>query len=93
MAKNNKFINQMKMLAALNRAEAITKAADLITPELYAAVALALHNVYGFGYERISAVFMESQRIWTEFEGKPEDMIRLCKEQTGISVKGGAGNE
>ena len=86
---NKRFINQMKMLAALNEADAISKAADKITPELYAAIALALHNVYGFGYDRISAVFMESQKIWTEFEGCPKDMITLCEKETGITVKRG----
>ena len=87
--KNNRFINKMRVLAELNKADAINKAADMVIPELYAALALALHRVNGFGYDRINSVFAESQKIWRDFEGKPEEMIDLCEEETGIVLRKG----
>lgn len=88
MRKNNKLINQMRIMAELNKADSINKAADMVVPILYAAVAIALHNVNNFEYEQINEVFAESQRIWAEFSGRPEDMIALCEEETGIVLKG-----
>lgn len=87
MGKNNKLINQMKVLAARNRAQAIDKASDEMVPVIYAAMALALHRSCGFGFRRINRVFMESQKIWEDFVGNPDDMIRLCEKETGITVE------
>lgn len=89
MGKNNKLINQLRNRAELNKADAINKAADMVIPEIYAALALALHRVNGFGYDRINNVFAESQQIWSSFQGKPEDMIALCEQETGIILKKG----
>ena len=86
VGKNNKLINQMKALAARNRAEAVDKASDKMVPVIYAAMALALHRSYGFGFQRIDHVFLESQKIWEDFVGNPEEMIRLCEKETGITV-------
>ena len=79
----------MRILAEMNKADSISKAADYIIPELYAAVAIALKNVCKFDYDEINEVFWESQRIWNEFEGRPQDMIDLCEKETGITMKGG----
>ena len=86
MGKNNKLINQMRALAARNQLEAIEKASDELVPIIYAAMALALHRSYGFGYKRITDVFAESQRIWEEHVGDMEDMVQLCEKETGITV-------
>ena len=86
MGKNNRLINSMKMLAEQNQANNLAKASDEVVPVIYAAVALALHNACGFGYRRINEVFVESQRIWEEFADTPDEMIKLCKEQTGIDI-------
>ena len=86
MSKNNKLINQMKALAARNLEEAVDKASDEMVPVIYAAMALALHRTYGFGFQRIDHVFLESQRIWEDFAGNPKEMIRLCEKETGITV-------
>ena len=86
MGKNNKLINQMKALAARNQVQAIEKASDEMVPAIYAAMALALHRTYGFGYKRINSIFAESQRIWEEHVGNLDDMIRLCEKETGITV-------
>ena len=89
MGKNNKLINQMRLLAAMNKADAISRASDQMVPELYAAMAIALHRVRGFDMEQIEEIFAESQKIWQEFEGEPDEMIELCEKETGIAVRGG----
>ena len=89
MRKNNKLINQMRMLAEINTANACNKASDIMVPEIYASVALALNDVCQFDYDQINEVFCKSQHIWEQFEGKPDDMIKLCEEKTGICVKKG----
>lgn len=86
MSKNNRLINSMKALAEQNQARNLAKASNEIVPVIYAAMALALHNACGFGYKRINDVFMESQRIWGKFADTPDEMIKLCKEQTGIDI-------
>ncbi len=86
MGKNNKLINQMNALALKHKIENIEKAASETTPQIYAAIALALHREVGFGYERINRVFLESQRIWEGYKGNLGDMYKLCEAETGITV-------
>ena len=50
MGKNNRLINSVKLLAKKNQVDNLNKAADRITPQIYAAMAIALHRTYGFGY-------------------------------------------
>lgn len=66
-----------------NKAKILKKAADQMTVQIYAAMAIALHRTCGFGYERINRVFLESQHIWEDFAGKADNMVKLCKEETG----------
>ena len=54
MAKNNKLVNQYKEMY---------KQINQITPKVYAALALALHREYGWGYTRIARAFAASQDI------------------------------
>lgn len=86
MGKNNKLINSLNEIAQRNRAQNVGIAANQMVPQIYAAVALALHSTCGFGYKRINDVFVESQHIWERFDGKGEDMIKQCEEVTGIIV-------
>lgn len=86
MGKNNRLINSLKEIASRNRMENVGRAADEMVPQIYAAVAIALHRTYGFGYKRINDVFVESQRIWENFDGTPDDMIALCEKETGVTV-------
>lgn len=69
MGKNNRLINSINALAKQKQAENIGKAADQMAPQIYAAMAIALHRTYGFGYERINRAFVESQKIWEYFMG------------------------
>lgn len=89
MGKNNRLLNQLNEMSRRKQAENIGKAADQMVPQIYAAIAMALHRTCGFGYERINRVFSESQAIWEGFVGKGDEMIELCEEETGISVRNG----
>lgn len=86
MGKNNKLINSLNEIAQRNRAQNVGIAANQMVPQIYAAVAIALHRTYGFGYKRINDVFVESQRVWENFDGTPDDMIALCEKETGVTV-------
>lgn len=57
MAKNNKLINSLNEIARRNRSQNVATAADQMVPQIYAAIAIALHRTYGFGYKRINDVF------------------------------------
>lgn len=88
MGKNNKLINSINAAARRKQEENIGKAADRMVPQIYAAMALALHRTYGFGYERINRVFLESQNIWENFSGNGDEMIELCRKETRIIAEG-----
>ena len=77
MAKNNKLVNQYKEMY---------KQINQITPKVYAALAIALHREYGWGYTRILRVFTASQDIWDESNERGIDMIKMCEEETGITL-------
>lgn len=77
MAKNNKLVNRYKEMY---------KQINQITPKVYAALALALHREYGWGYTRIARVFAASQDIWDESNEQGIDMIKMCEEETGITL-------
>ena len=77
MAKNNKLINQYKEMY---------KQINQITPKVYAALAIALHREYGWGYTRILRTFTASQDIWDESNERGIDMIKMCEEETGITL-------
>lgn len=84
MAKNKRFIEQCKL---------IYKKANQITPEVYAAIAIALHRKHGWGYKRINDLFYESQIIWNECVNSNLNMAQMCEEETGIDVQRRVGNE
>ena len=77
MAKNNKLVNQYKEMY---------KQINQITHKVYAALAIALHREYGWGYTRILRTFTASQDIWDESNERGIDMIKMCEEETGITL-------
>ena len=77
MSKNNKLVNQYKEMY---------KQINQITPKVYAALAIALHREYGWGYTRILRTFTASQDIWDESNEQGIDMIKMCEEETGITL-------
>ncbi|MCD8366108.1 MAG: hypothetical protein LUC83_09960 [Clostridiales bacterium] len=86
MAKNDKLINSLTKIARRNRQQNMISASEEFIPQVYAALAIALHRKYGFGAQRISAVFAESQAIWGEFSEHGDEMIQLCEDETGVRV-------
>lgn len=88
MGKNNRLIEQMKTIARRNRANNVQIASNAIVPQVYAAIAIALHRELGWGHTRINRLFVASQKIWEQFNGKPSDMIELCEKETGMFLIG-----
>lgn len=58
-----------------------------ITPSVYASIAIALHRKYGWGFQRISALFAESQEVWNECIQGDISMVEMCEKETGIDVR------
>lgn len=89
MPKNDKLINSLKEIAARNRAENIRVASERDTPEIYAALAIALwrsmNTTDDFKREFINSVFCLSQEIWAENYEK--NMAAMCYEETGIQLQ------
>ena len=86
MKRNERLLNSLKEIARRNRNENIMKASNEMVTPIYAALAIALHREFGFGYERINRVFNRSQEIWTSFVGTGEDMVKKCEEETGVTL-------
>jgi hypothetical protein len=86
MGKNNRLINSLNEIARRNRQQNVEKASDEMVPQIYAALAIALHREFGWGYTRINRAFVESQKIWEDFSGSGPEMIELCEKETGIKV-------
>ncbi len=86
MGKNNKLINSLNEIARRNRSQNVMAAADQMVPQIYAAIAIALHRQYGFGYKRINDIFVESQHIWEKYAGDGAGIIKKCEEETGVTV-------
>ena len=76
MGKNNKLINQFKLMH---------QHIQNLTPEIYAAIAIAMHR-NGYTFEDIELIFAESQEIWTECVQSGVNMQKMCEEETGIDV-------
>lgn len=72
----NKRLNKMMAL--------IDRKSKEITPDVYAAIALALHRKHGWGYQRISSLFAESQTIWNKCVQTGVNMKQMCEDETGI---------
>lgn len=87
MSKNNRLINSLNEIARRNRNQNVAKAADQMVPQIYAAIAIALHRTHGFGHKRINDIFVESQRIWESFDGNISEMVDNCEKETGIKIE------
>lgn len=64
------------------------KKVNNLTPEIYAAIAIALHTKCGWGYKRINDLFQLSEKIWDECIEQEVDMITKCENEIGIVLKG-----
>ena len=59
---------------------------DELAPTIYAAFCIALHREYGFGYERILRVLIETQKLWHSAAEGYTDIVKLCEQETGIDL-------
>lgn len=87
--KNNKLINSLREVASRNREINIQEQAKYVIPIIYAGVALALHNEYGWGHKRINRAFMYSENLWQQiYDGRlsRDTMLKWCEDQTGIKM-------
>ena len=71
----------------INQMKHYQKAVNNVVPEIYASIAIALHEEYGWGFQRINKVFCRSQHIWEDSIGDRENMLERCERLTGIDVR------
>ena len=94
MAKNHKLINSLAAVAARNREANVLAAAEKDTPQIYAAIAIALHRLLLLPEEdkaeAINTIFAESQTVWFECVEQGGNMIQRCLDETGIDINGGS---
>lgn len=57
-----------------------------LVPGVYASLAIALHQNWGWGFKRINRLFSQSQRIWEDLG--TDNIIELCEKETNILLKG-----
>lgn len=92
MAKNNKLINDLRLIAARNRELHVAQASERDTPQIYSALAIALYRLLDMPdsdkTETINTIFAESQAIWIDCVERGLDMTQLCIDETGIDVRG-----
>ena len=94
MAKNDKLINSLLEVARRNRYEQIRQASEKDTPQIYAAIVLALYRLLDVSeheekVEMIETVLSESQSIWFDAVENNKDILQMCEDESGICVRGG----
>lgn len=73
--------------------DAVTEGKNVKSDRIFSAMALAIHNAYGFGYKRIYKVLIEFDRIagCLTADGEEErdwtDVMEELKAKTGIVVE------
>lgn len=92
MSKNDKLINNLKEIARRNREQHIKEASERDTPQIYAAIAIALYRLLDVAGEdekvsAINAIFAESQSVWMECVSSNKDVCQMCIDETGIDVQ------
>ena len=93
MAKNNALINSILAVAERNRSSHVAEAADKDTPQIYAALAIALYRLLDMPEndkaDAINSIFVESQEIWSDCIEHKLDINQMCIDETGIDIIGG----
>lgn len=82
--RNERIIDQVNALAARHRSENIDRLTRRMTPQFYAATAVTLHRTFGFGQQRILRVFEDVRALWEEYEGRGDELVNLCRDETGV---------
>lgn len=72
---------------AKNRmAESMRPILEKITVKIYCAFTIALAEEYGWSEEQIHEICEYSQALWMQATDKNIDMIKWCKDRTGIDM-------
>lgn len=81
---------KVEMLKNRYKMQKTSKEIYQVTPEIYAAFAIALHK-RGWDYDKIDSLFDDTQQIWNEYvqNGTSDHMASDCKKLTGIDIMGG----
>lgn len=92
MAKNDRLINSMLEIARRNREQHVREASEKDTPQIYAAIGIALYRLLDIGDEdekvsAINSIFAESQSVWMECVSTGVDVCKMCIDETGIDVQ------
>ena len=57
-----------------------------LAPQIMAAIMVALHRKYGFGYERCARVYSQIMEIEHEFKMDPKLLKNACLMETGVNI-------
>ena len=81
---------QQLAIQMVNRYKQLEHEIEIVTPGVYASVAIALHQA-GMDNDQINDIFLHSQEIWIEHSNSHtvDDMIKKCQELTGIELYSG----
>lgn len=91
MRKNNKLINDLVKIASRNREQNVDVAVKRQTPIFCAAACLALKKMSPECDADILKDFLiEMQEI---IDKHPHDIIKTCREETGVDIRTGGNNE
>ena len=63
---------------------------DQLTPQIYSAFALVLHENHGWDAEQIATLFAETQSLWAESAADGRNMAQICLDEIGIDVRAGS---
>lgn len=84
MSKNRTLIDQYKQLH---------EKISLITPAIYASIAIPLVTKFGWDGDQVNELFIESQEEWEKNVNTTKDMLDRCEKLTGISLTSRVGGE
>lgn len=65
----------------------LQKRIEMVTPEIFASLVLALRRGLDMSDEDIGEVLEQSQIIWNECVENGVNMVDMCLEETGIDVR------
>ena len=92
MAKNDRLINSLLEISRRNREQHIKEASEKDTPQIYAAIGIALYRLLDIEDEdekvsAINSIFAESQSVWMDCVSNGTDVCQMCIDETGIDVQ------
>lgn len=88
MNRKQRFAQNMLKLSNKSQARNTAFYCEQAYPYLYSAIAIVLHDKFGFGYQRLEKLFHETNIVWEEYaeNGTEEELSTICFERTGIAI-------